>query len=273
MKFNKDLINQPITGENLEKEVAYFEPEFIKNRCRTSLNGDWRFVFCDEFDEKYLEENFDISELNNIKVPSHIELNGYDRPKYVNVMYPWEGTENLKLGEVPKNTNSNKGSSGQKTVISQWGKYGRVNDSRFSGDTSSYPYEPELPKILGANKIAYNEMDFGTTGGYTNSNSNGTKYTQTLYNTGSKISRGAARMVYVVDKNVKSIDERHVFYKYNHYNDFQEYLNYYNGWGIRFGNQSAGNEYCGNSSDYYALKCVPPTKYPEVLLKKYSEIN
>lgn len=103
MMFNKDLINKPITGENLEKEVAYFEPEFIQKRCRSSMNGTWKFIFCDEFDEFYLNENFDISDLDTIKVPSHIELNGYDKPKYCNVMYPWEGRENLKLGEVPKN--------------------------------------------------------------------------------------------------------------------------------------------------------------------------
>ena len=40
---------------------------------------------------------------DNIKVPSHIEMNGYDKPQYVNVMYPWEGKEDLSLGEVPKN--------------------------------------------------------------------------------------------------------------------------------------------------------------------------
>lgn len=178
----------------------------------------------------------------------------------------------LAFGTVPANTISKKSSSGQSQAISLWGKYGRVNDSRFSGDTSKYPYEPELPNILGSNGILYHEMDFGTTGGYTNSNSVGTSYSSGEYNNGSKITRGAARMVYVADANVKKIEERHVFYTYNHYNDFQEFLNYYNGWGVRFGNQSAGNEYCGGTDDYYALGCVPPTKYPEVLLKKYSEI-
>lgn len=179
----------------------------------------------------------------------------------------------LAFGTVPANTESKKNSTGQSHIISLWGEYGRVNDSRFSGDITKYPYEPELPNILGSNGILYHEMDFGTTGGYTNSNSVGTSYTQTLYNTGTKISRGAARMVYVADKNVKSIEERHVFYTYNHYNDFQEYLNYYDGWGIRFGNMSAGNEYCGSTSDYNKLGCVPPTKYPEVLLKRYSEVQ
>ena len=178
----------------------------------------------------------------------------------------------LAFGEVPANTISSKGSSGQKQAINNWGVYGRVNDSRFSGDTSKYPYEPELPNILGANSIIYNEMDFGTTGGYSNSNSLGTNYKQVEYNTGTKITRGAARMVYVSDTKVKSIESRHVFYTYNHYNDFQEYLNYHNGWGYRFGNESAGNEYVSSTNEFYSLGCVPVTKYPEVLLKKYSEI-
>ena len=176
----------------------------------------------------------------------------------------------LAFGETPANQISNKGSSGQNTAISQWGIYGRVNDSNFSGDTSKYPYEPELPKIKTLN---YKEMDFGTTGGYTNSNSVGTSYTQTLYNNGSKISRGAARFVYVNDYSVTRIDDRYVFYTYNHYNDFQEYLNYHDGWGYRFGNQSAGNEYCGDSGDFYQMNCERPTAYPLTLLKKYSDIN
>ena len=175
----------------------------------------------------------------------------------------------LAFGSIPANQISKKGSSGQSQAISLWGKYGRVNDSEFYGNTSSYPYEPDLPKN---NTLLYHEIDFGTTGGYTTSNSLGYSRTQTIYNNGSKITRGAARLVYVADSNVTKIDDRFVFYTYTHYNDFQEYLNYHNGWGTRFGNESAGNEYCSGKDDYYSLNCVPPTQYPEVLLKKYSEL-
>lgn len=179
----------------------------------------------------------------------------------------------LAFGEVPANQVANKNSSGQRQAIATWGKYGRVNDSRFSGDTSKYPYEPELPKILGANSVEYHEIDFGTTGGYKTSNSNGYSKTQVIYNTGTSITRGAARIVYVADDNVKNIDERYVFYTYTHYNDFQEYLNYHDGWGIRFGNESAGNEYCSGTSDYREMNCVPPTQYPTVIFKKYNEVK
>ena len=177
----------------------------------------------------------------------------------------------LAFGETPANQIADK--YDYDTALYYWGEYGRVNDSYFSGDTSKFPYEPELPNIMGNNKIRYNEMDFGTTGGYINSNSVGTYYNQKLYNDGSSIDRGAARFVYVSDYNIKNIDKRYVFYTYNHYNDFQEYLNYHNGWGYRFGNQSAGNEYCGGKKDYEKLNCVSPTSYPITLLKKYAEIE
>lgn len=172
----------------------------------------------------------------------------------------------LAFGEAPANQLPKKSTS---QAVSLWGKYGRVNDSRFSGDTSKYPYEPELPNIK---RVTYHEIDVGTTGGYTTKNSVGYNKTQVPYNNGNSITRGAARIVYVADTSVKNIDERYVFYTYTHYNDFQEYLNYHDGWGVRFGNESAGNEYCSGTSDYYELGCVPPTKYPEVLFKKYSDL-
>ena len=175
----------------------------------------------------------------------------------------------LAFGEVPANNKYDK-SSGKKQSVNDWGIYGRVNNSSFSGDTSKYPYEPLLP---GIGSLKYIETDFGTEGGYTNYNSiTGTKYTQTVYNNGSSISRGAARFVFVSNSSTKNIDKRYVFYTYNHYNDFQEYLNYNDGFGLRFGNESAGNEYCGNNKDYNSSNKFPLTKYPQVILKEYDEI-
>lgn len=176
----------------------------------------------------------------------------------------------LAFGQAPANQHNKKTSSAQKEIIASWGKYGRVNNGQFYGDTSGHPYEPELPTIK---TTRFNEIDFGTIGGYTTKNSNGYNQTQTIYNTGSSIKRGAARIVYTADANVKDINKRYVFYTYTHYNDFQEYLNYYDGWGIRFGNESAGNEYCSGKDDYYALNCVPPTKYPQTLLTQLNTLN
>ena len=173
----------------------------------------------------------------------------------------------LAFGEAPANQLKSKDSNS--TAMSQWGKFLRLNISRFKGDISKYPYEPELPNILAPTSVYYSEIDFGTTGGFTLENRNN-KYYQFPYNNGSSIKRGTVRFVFVSDYDIDSIDERYVFYTYNHYNDFQEYLNYHDGWGYRFGNESAGNEYCYDTNDFYSFGCTSPTKYPITLLKKYS---
>ena len=47
-----------------------------------------------------------------------------------------------------------------------------------------------------------------------------------------------------------------MFYTYNHYNDFQEYLNYYGGWGAMFGNITGG----GTLSSKYDYNPTPYVK-------------
>lgn len=173
------------------------------------------------------------------------------------------------FGEVPANSDYHK-SKERKLSVQEWGEFGRCNYDVFSGDTSKYPYEPLLPTVRTA---TFRETDFGTLGGYETYNSvTGTHYIQGVYNNGIQISRGAARLVFTDISSVKNIDNRYVFYTYNHYNDFEEYLNYDNGWGKRFGNTSAGNEYCGSSKDYYASNKYPITQYEQTILKKLDEL-
>ena len=175
----------------------------------------------------------------------------------------------LAFGEVPPNNNYNKNSKGRKESISVWKEYGRCNTGEFYGNTGKYPYEPNLPNN---DKLYYVETDFGTLGGYSNV-SPSTTYTQTIYNDGKTINRGAARFCFVADSKVKSIDERYVFYTYNHYNDFQEFLNYYGGFGTRFGNESAGNMYCANYNDYANYAKYKITNYVSSVIKSLNELE
>ena len=147
-------------------------------------------------------------------------------------MYAFGGSSD----SIPANYTSKK--SG-KPSSSPWGEYLRCNHSYFSGDTSNYPYEPKLPNISGCGgSLQYYEMDIGTTGTVTPSQTSG------KYNNGTKIVRGAARLVYGrndLNRNgVYEEKELYVFYTYTHYNDFTEYLNYYGGWGNVFGNMTGG---------------------------------
>ncbi len=158
------------------------------------------------------------------------------------------------FGEIPPNYTTSKKTS---PSSSPWGKYLRLNHTQFSGNTSKYPYEPELPNISGCGgDLKYYEMDIGTTGTDCDPS-----YSAVIYNNGSKITRGAARIVYTrYDKNgdkIIDVNEKYLFYTYNHYNDFQEYLNYEGGWGEMFGNITGGgtisSKYNYNPTDYVAV--------------------
>lgn len=163
------------------------------------------------------------------------------------------------FGNIPANHSESKKT---KPTSSPWGKYLRVNYSNFSGDTSRYPYEPELPNISGCGgSLYYYEMDIGTTGTDT-----GNGYAVAVYNNGKSITRGAARIVhakYDIDRDgVIEIGENYVFYTYNHYNDFQEYLNYEGGWGEMFGNVTGGGDVSSKNN-------YNPTPYVEVAYRSF----
>lgn len=159
------------------------------------------------------------------------------------------------FGDVPANYVSSKDTDPDSSI---WGEYLRLNHSKFSGSTKKYPYEPKLPDISGCGgDLTYYEIDIGTTGTDCDPD-----YPIREYNNGYDIVRGAARIVYArFDANwdkITSPDERYVFYTYNHYNDFREYLNYYGGWGEMFGNITGG----GKLSSKYDYN---PTPYVETI--------
>lgn len=39
------------------------------------------------------ETGVDCHSWDDIRVPAHIQMEGYDSPQYVNVQYPWDGRE------------------------------------------------------------------------------------------------------------------------------------------------------------------------------------
>lgn len=142
------------------------------------------------------------------------------------------------FGYPPANTTkgTKKGDSVQ--AVQKWGRYARLNIGRFSGDTSQYPFEPLLDGIM--DKYNYYETDFGSDDEYMV----GSRLEKPYYYNGN-ISRSACRFVFNFenkDGSELNLKNRHVYYTYNHYNDFEEYLNYKGGYTQRFGSQSVGNE-------------------------------
>ena len=73
-----------------------FRHEKRKNPLLQSLNGQWEFAYSKNVMERpvdFYKETFDASGFDKIMVPGHIELAGYDKIRYINTMYPWEGKE------------------------------------------------------------------------------------------------------------------------------------------------------------------------------------
>lgn len=68
-----------------------------------SLNGAWRFAYAENtrgIPHGFWEDGYDVSGWDNIVVPSHIQLAGYDKCQYINTMYPWDGHSELRPPQV-----------------------------------------------------------------------------------------------------------------------------------------------------------------------------
>lgn len=77
-------------------------------KMRKSLNGNWKFTYSinqDERPELFYREDVSCNHWEDIKVPGHIQLQGYGSPQYVNTMYPWDGVEDLRPPNISKEIN------------------------------------------------------------------------------------------------------------------------------------------------------------------------
>ena len=78
-------------------DAAYYATPWtvpVNNRFQ-SLNGTWKFNLVSEPSQRpltFFEEGFDVSNWDNIPVPSNWEMQGYDKPIYNNVEYPHSNT-------------------------------------------------------------------------------------------------------------------------------------------------------------------------------------
>lgn len=110
--FNYDLVKDPTyfcdnrvaahsdhkyyeTKEKMEQDVDDF---------RFSLNGLWKFHYAKNYASTILgfeREEYCCKSWDDIRVPAHIQMEGYDIPQYANVQYPWEGREEAEPGEIP----------------------------------------------------------------------------------------------------------------------------------------------------------------------------
>ena len=84
--------------EAQEKETSF----------RYDLNGIWKFHYARNYGSAILgfeKEEYCCRDWDDIRVPAHIQMEGYDAPQYANVQYPWEGHEDIHPGEIPEHFN------------------------------------------------------------------------------------------------------------------------------------------------------------------------
>ncbi|MBQ7679500.1 MAG: DUF4981 domain-containing protein [Butyrivibrio sp.] len=78
------------------------------NTLRESLAGLWSFRYAPNLalaPMDFCDPETDIRDWEVIRVPAHIQLEGYDTPAYVNVQYPWDGMDDIRIGEIPEHRN------------------------------------------------------------------------------------------------------------------------------------------------------------------------
>ncbi len=68
------------------------------------LDGIWKFAYAKNYTSAipgFEKTDYDCSGWDDIHVPAHIQMEGYDIPQYANVQYPWDGREESTAGRDP----------------------------------------------------------------------------------------------------------------------------------------------------------------------------
>lgn len=76
-----------------------------KSSLRYDMNGLWKFAYAKNQSLApcgFEADDYDCKDWDEIRVPAHIQMEGYDVPIYTNTTYPWEADEFIKPGEVPE---------------------------------------------------------------------------------------------------------------------------------------------------------------------------
>ena len=91
-----------------KKEMQAALQEGEGTSFRYCLNGLWKFHYARNYANVipgFEKEEYCCYDWEDIHVPAHIQMEGYDAPQYANVQYPWEGHEEIHPGEIPERFN------------------------------------------------------------------------------------------------------------------------------------------------------------------------
>ena len=116
MQFDYEIVKNPrIFQENRlgahSDHVNYanwYEQQIGKSSYRMSLDGVWKFSYANNMDsaiKDFETEDYNCKSWDDIRVPAHIQMEGYGVPHYTNITYPWDGVDGILPGEIPTEFN------------------------------------------------------------------------------------------------------------------------------------------------------------------------
>lgn len=111
--FDSNIIKNPEIFEQnrlaAHSDHVCYKNELEKIKGKSSLkydmNGLWKFAYAKNQSLApcgFEAADYDCKDWDEIRVPAHIQMEGYDVPIYTNTTYPWEADEFIKPGEVPE---------------------------------------------------------------------------------------------------------------------------------------------------------------------------
>ena len=172
MVFDESRLKDP--GFFRENRLDPHSDHAVEPVYRLPLNGLWKFAHAvspAQVIPGFERLEYDCRGWKDIRVPAHIQLEGYGAPQYCNTEYPWDGLEELQPGDLPERYNPvacyvkyfrlPEGMKGKRTFISFQGVESCValwlNGAYIGFSSDSFtPHEFELTDALreGENKLA-----------------------------------------------------------------------------------------------------------------------
>lgn len=115
-EFNYEKVKDPLYFEEnrckAHSDHSYYasleEADRGESSFKHCLDGLWKFSYARNYDSapKGFEHlDFNCKSWEDIYVPAHIQMEGYDAPQYANVQYPWDGREQIEPGQIPQDFN------------------------------------------------------------------------------------------------------------------------------------------------------------------------
>ena len=110
--FDYSIVKNPdvfrINRMDAHSDHEFYSSEKISRKgisdFKYSLNGIWKFAYAKNYEQcvkDFYQKEYDCKVWDEIRVPAHIQMEGYGRPQYANVQYPWDGHEKIVPGEIP----------------------------------------------------------------------------------------------------------------------------------------------------------------------------